>query len=102
MARSLVEGAQGHPTASNLASAADQVEEACEAMARVATDENERLLPLAVEVLSIEEWSLVEVDRTRYPTSQEDNASLWPSPVERMDAAVCHAIEAGRLPGARL
>lgn len=101
MARSLVAGATGHPTASNLASAADQVEDACAAVGRVAKAENEALLPLAVGTLGTAEWRAIEAGRSLYPSEPQPGAPLWPSPVGRMEAAVRHAIETGRLPGAR-
>ena len=101
MASSLLEGAEGRPSGSNLESAAEQVASACDAIDLVVGREDDGLVPLALEVLGDDEWALVARRGKEPAYAPADGApALWTSPIERAEAAVRRAIDAGRLPGA--
>ena len=101
MASSLLDGAEGRPSGSNLESAAEQLADACDAIDLVAEREDDGLIPLALEVLGDDEWALV-ARRSEEPAyvAGDGAPALWTSPIERAEAAVRRAIDAGRLPGA--
>ncbi len=67
----------------------------------MAEREDDGLIPLALEVLGDDEWAVV-ARRSEEPAyvAGDGAPTLWTSPIERAEAAVRRAIDAGRLPGA--
>ncbi len=103
VAKSLTASIAAHPTGSNLSSVADQLDDACEIALTIVAGEEAELLPLALRTLAPEEWDQLARDsRAREYVTCGERPVVWVSPIERAEAAVERAVEAGKLPGARL
>ena len=95
MARSLLDGVASSPTAGNLASVADQLEDATDGMESMVTKEENVLIPLALEKLTATEWTQIATESGEFGYSYIENPPTWKADALSLAEDKLNAMAAG-------